>query len=915
MNSLIKYLLTLLSSVLCLTTIAQINYVPNTLIVKVKPKYRAECRADGITNTSFVTATNNLQLTSIKQLFGKSKAAQEWDRACVNCVDISLIYELKFNATAPLRKVIAQLEASGVVEYAEVKHIHELQYTPNDPFKTNQYYITDTTRMSMYKAWNINKGDTNVVIGIVDTGSDWGHEDLQANVKNNYNDPINGIDDDLDGYIDNYRGWDVYDNDNDPYGPYGHGTLCAGIAAATTNNNKGISGVGFNCKFLPVKIGNDQGYLGNEYEGIVYAADHGCSVINCSWGGVGATSQYALDVIRYATYNRNALVIGAAGNKGNEQEYYPASYDDVVSVANVDNVDTKFIGSTYNYKVDVSAPGTAIYTTFVGNNYGGNGTNGTASGTSFAAPAVAGVAGLLRAQFPADDAQTIAQRIKASTDNIYGTNFQYFDKLGTGRINAYKALTQNDAWLAFVTNRSTSTNYTTNDTLTIKFTLKNYIAPSTNISVTANSTSAYLQGITTTYTHPTAAVSDTFGNMNTVGIQFKIVGNIPFNTVVSVSLQIFANGKSSGREVMLVTLNPDYLTVTNNAVTTTITSNGSNGFTNNEARNGVGFNYKGNNALYESSFMLSNKWQQTTDGFRAKATNDTDWVRTNGVKIMPSSTNYTTYESQYNNTTQYNVAVREQTLLPKSTVNYIIKRYTITNTNNANLTNIYAGIIADWDIGNALNKGATNTTKQVGYAYNPTTLTAAGIKVLSAISANKFHTYHIDNVTAGAGGVDINGTNGFSDSLKHIALSTNRTTAGNGTAQGNDVLSCTSVGPFTINAGDSITLDFALLISDSEQELLALSDTAQAHYNTLIIANAIQNKALSNTVIIYPNPVHDVLTIANSDASILQPIIITNMYGQVYNCIITAHSIDVSALVAGMYYVHYGTTYLKFIKQ
>jgi serine protease len=927
MNSYINSLLILLSFLLCNAAFGQANYLPNTVIVKVKPAYRGQCKVTSINITNFANATNNLQLTTVTQLFAKSKAVKDLsndNKPCDNCVDITLIYELKYSATIPVNKVIAQLQATALFEYVEVKHTHQVQYTPNDPFKSNQYYITDTSRVNMYGAWNIQKGDTNTVIGIVDTGADWAHEDLSGNVKYNYNDPINGIDDDFDGYIDNYRGWDVHDNDNDALGQNGHGTLCAGIAAATTNNNKGISGAGFKCKFLPIKIASNQGTLGHEYEGIVYAADHGCSVINCSWGGIGATSQYALDIIKYATYNRNALVIGAAGNKNNEEEYYPASFDDVVSVANLDNTDHKFTvstipsgGSSYNYKVDVSAPGTLMYTTFNGNNYGGNGTNGNASGTSFAAPLVAGLAGLVRSQFPNDDATTIAQRLKASTDNIYNINFQYYDKLGTGRINGVKALTQNDAWLAFVKKQITGTTngtFNTNDTLVYKFTLKNYIANSTNISVTANSTSAYLQSINATYIKASAAVNDTFGNSNTTGIRYKIVGNPPFNTIATIRLTMFANGKAAGSEVILVTLNPDYLTISNTALNTTITSNGSNGYTNSAKHYGTGFMVNGKSVLYESSFMVSNKWQKTIDGFRNSTSNDTDWVRVNGVRMIASnSSNYNAYQASYNHSGALQLKVTERTLLPLSASNnnYIIKRYTLHNTNNSNATNVYAGIVADWDINDANNKGATILSKKTSYIYAPSIKTGAGVKVLN--NAGAFNTYHIDNTAGGATGIDISTSKGFTDSLKYVSLSGYRGASGTTTAQGNDVLHTTSVGPFNIIAGDSTTLDFAILGIDNYEDIEALADTIQNHYNKLMGVNGLINNLNLNNYNVYPNPAHTTLYFETKvNASQVQ---IINALGQATTALVRNNSIDVSGLNQGVYVIKYNGVTTQFIKQ
>ena len=165
------------------------------------------------------------------------------------------------------------------------------------------------------------------MIGIIDTGTDPDHPDLAANLKHNYADPINGLDDDGDGYVDNFNGWDLGESDNDAtVNANTHGSHVSGCAAAVTDNGVGVASPGFNCKFLPVKISNAGGTLTMGYEGIVYAADHGCNVINCSWGGGGggALGQNAID---YATINKDALVVCAAGNNSSNQTFYPAAYN------------------------------------------------------------------------------------------------------------------------------------------------------------------------------------------------------------------------------------------------------------------------------------------------------------------------------------------------------------------------------------------------------------------------------------------------------------------------------------------------------------------------------------------------------------------------------------------------------------
>ncbi|MFM7901175.1 MAG: S8 family serine peptidase, partial [Bacteroidota bacterium] len=317
------------------------SFEQGKIILKMKPTARATCRHNAIDDSRIQSIFQTIGASSVNKKFPNHAAPiSDPQSKSVKSVDLSLLYEVSLSNSYPLEKALKLLNSSGVVEYAEPKYIQQLLYQPNDPDTASQYYLT---LIRAYQAWDLNKGDTNMVVGVTDTGTDLDHPDLAAGIKYNYADPINGIDDDSDGYIDNFMGWDVGANDNDPSVDVVHGSFVSGLAGAATDNSVGMAGPGFKVKYLPVKISNN-GVLNAAYEGIVYAADMGCQVINCSWGSF-ASSQYGQDIVDYATFNKNSLVVGAAGNANNDALFYPASYKNVLSVTGTNNTDTKWSNS------------------------------------------------------------------------------------------------------------------------------------------------------------------------------------------------------------------------------------------------------------------------------------------------------------------------------------------------------------------------------------------------------------------------------------------------------------------------------------------------------------------------------------------------------------------------------------------
>jgi len=231
-------------------------------------------------------------------------------------------------------------------------------------------------------------------------------------------------------------GYDAVDNDTDPT-PCGsndgfHGSHVSGIVGAETNNNLGISSIGYDVSILTVKIGDCNGALTGGYEGITCAADNGAYVINMSWGG-GGSSNYGQNVCTYA-WNQGAILVAAAGNDGVNSVFYPAGYDNVVSVASTTTGDAKSSFSNYGSWIDISAPGSSILST--------NQTTGyqVTQGTSMASPLVAGLIGLMKSHAVGASNTDIINCLYSSAANIDAANASYIGQLGAGRIDAYQAM-------------------------------------------------------------------------------------------------------------------------------------------------------------------------------------------------------------------------------------------------------------------------------------------------------------------------------------------------------------------------------------------------------------------------------------------------------------------------------------------
>ncbi|KPJ64176.1 hypothetical protein AMJ44_13240, partial [candidate division WOR-1 bacterium DG_54_3] len=438
------------------------EYAPGEVIIKFKS-------AATITSASINALLQKHKVKKAEKIFKAKKDKIRAQRAPKNAMvpDLSNIYKLKVPDNTDILAIVKELNASPNVEYAEPNYIYQVCAAPNDPYYSSsgswgQAYddLWGLKSISAEMAWDICTGSSDIVVAVVDTGVDYEHEDLSTNIWSNPAEIAgNGIDDDGNGYVDDVKGWDFHNSDDDPMDDNGHGTHCSGTIAGLGNNNIGVVGVVWTGKIMPLKAlsAYGGGYTSSLAAALEYAAYNGADVINNSWGGYGS-SQLIEDAVNYA-HSLGCVVVAAAGNDDDDVDNYtPARLANVIAVASVGHNDLKSDFSNWGTKIEVAAPGgdssdgdlqqkyvnilslRANGTDLYG--YGGLHIVGTnyyrVRGTSMACPHVAGLAALILSNKPGFTNEQVRQVLWESADDLGdpGRDIYY----GHGKINAYRAL-------------------------------------------------------------------------------------------------------------------------------------------------------------------------------------------------------------------------------------------------------------------------------------------------------------------------------------------------------------------------------------------------------------------------------------------------------------------------------------------
>lgn len=386
-------------------------YKDGQLFIKLK---------DSVTDTLSIKSDAILPLVPVYDITGFRRPFTQLDNDTLDRV-----YKVNFSNIGLTQSLMDTLQTLPVVDFVERVPLRKLAFTPNDPDSNGQYFLK---KIQAREAWNITQGSPNIIVAVVDNSVLTSHQDLQANLV---------------------PGYDVADNDNNPNPPpgaicgsfpcveWGHGTHCAGDVSAVTNNDIGVSGIGFNTKVMPVKSTHDTSsadVIDMPDEGIAYAMTHGANVISLSWGGPGTA--VCEQVLINAALGKGVVIVAAAGNNDSILWYYPASYKGVICVGSTDSTDIISPFSNYGPQIDVMAPGNQIFSTFAYN----DSSYREFTGTSMSTPIVAGLCALVLAVHPDYTPAQVKAAIIAGCDDISAENPGYAGMLGAGRINAFRTL-------------------------------------------------------------------------------------------------------------------------------------------------------------------------------------------------------------------------------------------------------------------------------------------------------------------------------------------------------------------------------------------------------------------------------------------------------------------------------------------
>ncbi len=847
--------------------------------------------------TFFDEAASSINVQSIEQAFPMVEALASERRLSLAGRSLLRVFVVKYSSQVDARKVARVLMRSPHVEIAEPQYVSSYgagdlttrfnvsgsegsqKAIPNDSLYGNQRHLR---RLEMEAAWEVIKGyEGNTVIAIVDGGTDWRHKDLYGNLWINENEiPDNGIDDDNNGYVDDIRGWNFANDSNDPTGlaetPRGgmHGTATAGIAAAVTNNQRGIAGSSWNAKFMPINVScrRTEGACFDK-QGVLYAAASGADVISTSFG----TSQYsAIAELVYRTVVESGAVIVASAPNGlanmDTDPHYPASYSSTLSVSGTEKDIDFNIRFGFGRSLDVLAGGMDIDALGPGDLYV------QVTGTSFAVPLVSGIIGLLRTHFPDYGPYEIMEQVKQTADPI---EVSLSGSMGKGRVNAHRALTEESPPGIRMTsfqweNENGDSDLLPGENFTVEATFTNYGGDAGNLTVALEENS---RGGPFLLMNSGPIPVGPLGRGKSVDVSFEmsVANPVPANHQALLFATITDGEFSATSDLVRLDVNIEgALAHRTEALTASITDQGNIGYR--ELRNpkspGSGFRVMNGDGLLvdilqEGGLMIGTDEENLSDTVTAadveQEAQHEEFKLTHGSELKITrpgalTSEYGSVELEDFGATLNPLGV---TVLQESYVNdtaehedVLILEYTVTNANiERDLNGLWVGLFLDWDLsdGGFQDKSDFDDSRELGMLLSDDAMTpAVGVKVLTNNAGVSYAV--LENLNYIVRGLF---AEGFTDEAKWAFLSGGIRLAQYGPDNLSQVI---GAGPFDLKPQQSAVVAFALIGGTDMGDIQRNADSAQRLWDEVLNVDRVSTEQLGDLpaefkfASMYPNP-------------------------------------------------------------
>lgn len=763
---------------------------------------------------AYSTANLPFRATSIAPVSYRQAFAKDGKESSI----LHGIYKVHVSPGSDIIALCNLLLADEEIAYAEPIYKEKLLYVPSDPQAVADGGAQDyLSVIQAYDAWDLSQGSEDIIIGVIDTGADLDHEDLAGNFYVNEAEIINGIDDDNNGFIDDRTGYDFADNDADPQSDgSGHGSRVGGLAAADTDNGVGIAGLGFRSKLAPLKafLTTTTASEGN-YEAIIYAADNDYDVINLSWGSINTFSQFNQDIIDYAVLENDVVVVAAGGNSNSDVDFYPAAYDHVLSVGATELNDTKSSFATYSNHIDVSAPGSAIYTTT-------NDSYGNYWGSSFAAPIVAGVAGLIRAEFPDLNAEEVMERIRVTADDIDEMNPDYIGKLGKGRLNAFRALNETNLKSVRVSDFSVSGEndevFYFGDSITIDIKLENFLSAIDQGTLLLSDEERQVEYFEEEIVFGALATWDTTSIEQITAI---ISEDATPGSVIDLRVN-FVDGDYTDFQQFGLNLAPDYLDLEGGQTTLTIAGNGELAKVE-SGETGSGLVVGTRSLATEMGLILTTGIDSVVDNAPVVfgSSKNSDFSVEEHIKPYRNSAADHYAFNSFGERDTLGVKVEQSTMSWDALDSAMVLSYRIINNSGALIDSLGVGLFVNWELNDPLSNQATWDQMNTAFVYDQDSTIWAGYRILTDgdirhsaldLSSENENLADLDTV--------------FTDSLKYTFLM-NENPDSAGFSGGNDVANMLGVLLKDFEANQSSSVTFLIGFGRDQQEMEQRLDDAE----------------------------------------------------------------------------------------